>query len=182
MDIYAGNCHKWLCAPKGSGFLYVRTELQARIEPPVVSWDYADESPFAERHRWQGTRDPAAYLSVPAAIDFQAEHDWPAVRERCHALLERFRDASGLEPLTDRFVQMLGFRLPVEDGASLQRDLYERHRIEVPVFETGGGPVMRISAEAYNDEADIDALADALRARLIIRRHSGGLCAETPPR
>ena len=181
-DIYAGNCHKWLCAPKGSGFLYVRPELQAQIEPPVVSWDYADERPFAERHRWQGTRDPAAYLWVPAAIDFQAEHDWPAVRERCHALLERFRDASELEPLTGRFVQMLGFRLPVEDGPSLQRDLYERHRIEVPVFETGGGPVMRVSAQAYNDEADIDALADALRARLTIRRHSGGLCSGTRPR
>ena len=170
-DVYAGNCHKWLCAPKGSGFLYVRPELQALIEPPVVSWDYTDDAPFAERHRWQGTRDPAAYLSVPAAIDFQAEHDWPAVRERCHALLERFRDTSGLEPMTDRFVQMLGFRLPVDDGPAFQRELYERHRIEVPVFDVGGTPVMRVSAQAYNDEGDLDALADAIR-----------LCAATRPR
>ena len=161
-DVYAGNCHKWLCAPKGSGFLYVRPELQPRIEPPVVSWDHTASATFVERHRWQGTRDPAAYLSVPSAIDFQAGHDWPSVRTGCHALLERFRDASGLEPLTDRFVQMLGFRVPVEDAAGFQRGLYERHRIEVPVFETRNGAVLRVSVQAYNSDSDVDALAAAI--------------------
>jgi isopenicillin-N epimerase len=163
-DVYAGNCHKWMCAPKGSGFLYARPELQPRIDPPVISWDYSADASFTDRHRWQGTRDPAAYLSVPAAIDFQAEHDWPTVRARCHAMLERFRGESGLEPLTNRFVQMLGFRLPGADGASCQRGLYERHRIEVPVFEVAGATVMRVSAQAYNDESDFDALTDALRS------------------
>ena len=86
-DVYAGNCHKWLCAPKGSAFLYARPEAQPLIDPLVVSWDWVDGAAFHERHRWQGTRDPSAYLAVPAAIDFQAEHDWPAVRERCHELL-----------------------------------------------------------------------------------------------
>ena len=86
-DVYAGNCHKWLCAPKGSGFLYARPEAQRLIEPAIVSWDWLDDAAFADLHRWQGTRDPSAYLAVPAAIAFQAEHDWPAVRERCHALL-----------------------------------------------------------------------------------------------
>lgn len=173
-DIYAGNCHKWLCAPKGSGFLCVRPELQTLIDPPVVSWDYSAEAPFTERHRWQGTRDPAAYLAVPAAIDFQAEHDWPSLRTRCHALLERFRDESGLEPLTDRFVQMLGFRLPVEDGATFQRGLYERHRIEVPVFEVHGSPVMRVSVQAYNDESDLDALTGAVRSGISDRMRRAG--------
>jgi isopenicillin-N epimerase len=168
-DIYAGNCHKWLCAPKGSAFLYAHPQIQARIEPPVVSWDFADDAPFSERHRWQGTRDPAAYLSVPAAIGFQAEHDWPAVRARCHALLEAFRDACTLEPLTDRFVQMLGFRLPVEDGKTFQRELYERHRIEVPVFDVNGSWALRVSVQAYNDEADLDALRAAV-ARVVPRR------------
>ena len=79
-DVYAGNCHKWLCAPKGAGFLYARPEAQAWIEPLVVSWDWLDGAAFHELHRWQGTRDPSAFLAVPAAIDFQAEHDWPAVR------------------------------------------------------------------------------------------------------
>ena len=78
-DVYAGNCHKWLCAPKGSAFLYARPEAQDSIEPLVVSWDWVDGATFPERHRWQGTRDPSALLAVPAAIAFQAEHDWPSV-------------------------------------------------------------------------------------------------------
>jgi isopenicillin-N epimerase len=161
-DVYAGNCHKWLCAPKGSAFLYARPEVQPLIDPLVVSWDWADGAAFHELHRWQGTRDPSAFLAVPAAIDFQADHDWPAVRARCHALLERIRDESGLEPLTGAFVQMLGFRLPVADGAAFKRDLYERHRIEVPVVETRDGWTMRVSMQGYNDDADADALLAAL--------------------
>ncbi len=99
---------------------------------------------------------------MPAAIEFQAAHDWPSVRERCHALLSRVRDALALEPLTDDFVQMLGFRLPVPDGAAFKRDLYERHRIEVPVVETKHGWTMRVSIQGYNDDADADALIAAL--------------------
>ena len=161
-DVYAGNCHKWLCAPKGSAFLYARREAQALIEPAVISWDWIDGAAFHELHRWQGTRDPSALLAVPAAIDFQAEHNWPAVRARSHALLERVRDETGLEPLTDDFVQMLGFRLPVTDAAAFKRDLYDRHRIEVPVVETADGPTMRVSIQGYNDDADVDALIAAL--------------------
>jgi isopenicillin-N epimerase len=106
-DVYAGNCHKWLCAPKGSAFLHARPDAQPLIDPLVVSWDWVDGAAFHELHRWQGTRDPSAYLAVPAAIDFQAEHDWPAVRRRCHDLLAAHD--FGLEPLTDDFVQMRGF-------------------------------------------------------------------------
>jgi isopenicillin-N epimerase len=161
-DIYAGNCHKWLCAPKGSGFLYARPEIQDLIEPQVISWDYTPDAPFAERHRWQGTRDPAAYLAVPAAIDFQASHEWPSVRNRCRQLLESFRDASGLEALTDRFAQMVGFRLPVEDREAFKHELFERYRIEVPVLDVKGTPVLRVSVQAYNDETDLDALTAAV--------------------
>jgi isopenicillin-N epimerase len=165
-DVYAGNCHKWLCAPKGSAFLYARPEVQRLIDPLVVSWDWGEGRPFADVHRWQGTRDPSALLAVPAAIDFQAEHDWPAVRGRCHRLLCEARERLGLEPLADTFVQMLGLRLPVADGDAVQRRLRERNRIEVPVLETAHGWVLRISLQAYNDEADVDVLVDALPAAL----------------
>ncbi len=161
-DVYVGNCHKWLCAPKGAAFLYARPEVQDAIEPLVVSWDWLDDAPFADRHRWQGTRDPSALLAVPAAIAFQAEYDWPAVRQRCNALLTRFRDGCGLEPLAETYVQMLGFRLPVDDGAAFKAALYERHRIEVPVVETRDGWAMRVSIQGYNDEADVDRLLAAL--------------------
>lgn len=161
-DVYAGNCHKWLCAPKGSGFLYASPDVQRGIDPLVVSWDWADDNPFAQRHRWQGTRDPAAFLAVPAAIDFQAQHDWPTVRERCHALLAGAD--LGLEPLTDDFVQMRGYRLEHSDPPALKRRLYDDYRIEVPIVETRHGWTMRASVQAYNDASDLDALAAALEA------------------
>jgi isopenicillin-N epimerase len=151
-----------MCCPKGSGFLYVRPDAQQLIEPLVVSWDWVDENGFAAQNRWQGTRDPSAYLSVPAAIDFQAEHDWPAVRTRCHALLERARVRLPLEPLTDEFVQMLGFRLRSPGPASLGGLLYTKYGVEVPVFETASGWVLRVSIQAYNDEEDVEALGRAL--------------------
>jgi isopenicillin-N epimerase len=93
-DAYAGNCHKWMCAPKGAGFLWVREELQPRIDPLVVSWGWPEQE-FADRHGWQGTRDPAAWLAVPAAIEFQQEWEWDEVRSRSHALVERFLDRPG---------------------------------------------------------------------------------------
>ncbi len=162
-DVYAGNCHKWLCAPKGSGFLYARPEAQRWIEPLVISWDWVEGAAFHEQHRWQGTRDPSAFLAVQDAIAFQAEHDWPAVRDRCHALLASF-ESPGLEPVTDDYVQMRGFRIEHDDPAALKERLYDEHRIEVPVFETRVGWTMRISVQAYNDADDLAALADALRS------------------
>ncbi len=87
-DIYVGACHKWLCAPKGAAFLYVCRDIQHLLEPLVVSWGYEDPAydtgyPFINQHEWQGTRDISAFLSVPAAIRFQAEHDWDHVRANC---------------------------------------------------------------------------------------------------
>lgn len=161
--VYAGNCHKWLGAPKGSAFLYARPEVHPKIDPLVVSWDWGDGHAFHQLHRWQGTRDPSAFLAVPAAIDFQAEYDWPRVRERCHALLANARIP--LEPLTDDFAQMRGYALPQgTDGATLKQRLYDEHRIEVPVVETQDGWRMRVSVQAYNDEADLEALVAGLAA------------------
>lgn len=159
-DVYAGNCHKWLCAPKGSGFLYARPETQRLIEPTIVSWDWLDDASFPNLHRWQGTRDPSAYLAVPAAIAFQAEHDWAVVRGRCHDLLASLE--LPFAPLTDDFVQMRGFRVDHRDPPALKRRLYDDHRIEVPIVETPGGWVMRVSVQAYNDETDLETLARAL--------------------
>jgi isopenicillin-N epimerase len=159
-DVYAGNCHKWLCAPKGSGFLYARPAAQRLIDPLVVSWDWVDGAAFHDLHRWQGTRDPSAFLAVKDAIEFQTAHGWPSVRERCHALLAAAD--LGLEPLTDDFVQMRGFRLEHPDPPSLKERLYDDHRIEVPVVETRDGWLLRVSVQAYNDADDLQALASAL--------------------
>jgi isopenicillin-N epimerase len=161
-DVYSGNCHKWLCAPKGAGFLWVRPELQQRVDPLVVSWGWR-EATFAERHDWQGTRDPSAWLAIPAAIEFQREWGWDEVRGRCHALVEQFVADSGLAPAADDFGQMLAVELPTgTDPDELQRRLVDDHRIEVPCFEHGGRPLLRISVQGYNDDADVRALSGAL--------------------
>jgi isopenicillin-N epimerase len=160
-DAYAGNCHKWLCAPKGAGFLCVRPELQERVDPLVVSWGWRDRE-FAKRHDWQGTRDPAAWLAVPAAIAFQREWGWDDVRARCHALVERFVAESGLRPVATEFGQMLAVELPPCDPDEVQRRLRDEHRIELPCFAHNGRPLLRLSVQGYNDEADVGALVTAL--------------------
>jgi isopenicillin-N epimerase len=168
-DVYAGNCHKWLCAPKGAGFVVVAPELQPNVEPLVVSWGWRDQDAFAERHRWRGTEDPAAWLAVPAAIDFQAEHAWDDVRARCHALAERARVAvaerTGVPPLApdERWLgQMVATPLPPLDHEDVQRRLREEHRIEASIFSWNGTPLLRLSFQSYNDEADLERVLAAL--------------------
>jgi isopenicillin-N epimerase len=91
-DLYAGNCHKWLCAPTGAGFLHVRPEHQERVDGAIVGWGYEPGRSFSERLELQGTRDASAWLSVPDAIDFQAQRDWDAVAARCRDLALETRD------------------------------------------------------------------------------------------
>ncbi len=167
-DFYTGNCHKWLCSPKGAGFLYARPDAQALLEPLALSWDW-EETAWADRHRWQGTKDPSPYLAVPAAIDFQAEHEWNGVRARCHSLAARaWRELSellGTEPLAaaeQEFVQMCTVRLPRCDALALAARLWHEHRIEVLAQEWRGEPVLRVSFQAYNDENDLEALKEVL--------------------
>ena len=175
-DIYTGACHKWLCAPKGAAFLYARPEVQPWLEPLVVSWGWEAEKPgpsrFVDWHEWQGTRDLAAYLTVPSAIRFQAEHAWDDVRRRCHALATETRrriDAfTGLPPICPDswFGQLFASRLPECDLDELKARLYGDHRIEAPLIRWNGQAFIRVSFQAYNDEADADALVLAL-ARLL---------------
>ena len=167
-DVYAGNCHKWMCAPKGAGFLSVRGEARDLLEPTIVSWDWEDADTFAERHRWQGTRDPSALLAVPAVIDFMAEHDWPSHQARCRALAARARDELaalfGLEPLPGPIAQMAAARVPPCDPVEANRRLFAEHRVEVPFTELRGEHLIRASFQAYNDEDDLERLLTALRA------------------
>jgi isopenicillin-N epimerase len=171
-DFYSGNCHKWLGAPKGAGFLYVRRELQPTVHPLVISWGYEGDDPqFVTRHEWQGTRDPSAYLTVPAAIEWQQRHDWDSVRERCHELARRAHRELGLEALVpdtrhDLFGQMVTLRLPEEAPEDLKERLYDEHQIEIPVSELNGQRLIRASFQGYNDPADLERLKAALAALL----------------
>jgi isopenicillin-N epimerase len=166
-DAYVGNCHKWLCSPKGSGFLWVRPELQERIGSLVVGWGYVDGSTFLTRNERQGTRDPAAYLATPAAIRWLERHGEP---DRCRALAaecaRRVTELTGLAALEPHAPQMVSCVLPPCDPTDVQRRLLERHSIEAVVRPWRTTAVLRTSYHVYNDESDVRTLVDALRAEL----------------
>jgi len=116
VDLYAGNCHKWLCAPKGSGFLWARAEHHEWPESPIVSRGWEGGGTFRSRVERQGTRSPGAWLATPDAIRFVEAHD---DRERCHRLALEARDALaevvGAEPVAPSapFVgRMVAIRCP----------------------------------------------------------------------
>lgn len=165
-DYYSGNAHKWLCSPKGAGFLHVRRDLQDDVDAAIVSWGYTAGTSFQERIEMQGTRDPAAWLAVADAIAYQESHDWDAIRDRCRALTREARtelcallDSEPLAP-EEMLAQMASVRLP-HPAPGLSDRLFADHRIEIPV----GGPnddLLRISIAAYTTREEIDRLLAAL--------------------
>ena len=178
-DFYTANAHKWMCAPKGAAFLQARPGMEDRLKPLVVSWDMGATNPtgsrFLDVHQWTGTRDIAAYLSVPAAIDFQREHNWPVVRARCRELLVGARDAvariTGMPHVcpnsTDWFAQMAVLELPPgTDGAKLQCELYDRFKVELPINNWNDRVLMRIAVQGYNTRSDLERLAEGLEQLL----------------
>ncbi|MBI5839599.1 MAG: aminotransferase class V-fold PLP-dependent enzyme [Chloroflexi bacterium] len=179
-DVIFGNCHKWMLSPKGAAFLFVRRELQPLVEPLIVSWGFKPTpetttgSRFIDLLQWTGTKDPAAALTVPAAIRFMQENDWDAVRRDCRTqlrqALERICALSGLPPLypldSDFYSQMGIAPLPQSDLAILKRRLYDEYRVEVPMIQWQNRQFIRISVQAYNTQDDIDALLTALKMLL----------------
>ncbi len=176
-DIYTGACHKWMMAPKGAAFLYVRRELQDSLDPLVVSWGYDSEPSFGsgiqfiDYHEWQGTRDIAAFLSVPAAIKYQREQDWGHVRARARNLLgvaiEKIQALIGMPPIAPHpsawYGQMAALPLPEGvDGAALQKRLYDEYRIEIPHTKWHDQSFLRISIQSYNSSEDIDYFVESL--------------------
>ena len=176
-DIYTGACHKWLLAPKGAAFLYARREVQAWLDPLVVSWGYDAEpgfgsgEQFIDYHEWQGTRDIAAFLTVPAAIDFQREQDWDGVRTRSRGLVrvaqEKIHALTGLPPICanpDEWLgQMVALPLPNGvDGAILKTRLYDEYRIEIPFTKYHDQSFLRLSIQGYNTMDDLNILFSAL--------------------
>jgi len=161
-DVYAGNCHKWLCAPKGAGFLWARPEHHGWIAPLVISWGHREDADFGERHGWQGTRDLAAYLSVPKAIEVHTTFDLDRSRALADDAEARLAGL-GLERVQGVPAPfMRAIELPPGDPDELWARLYEEFRVEVPVYEWHGRRLLRFSIGPYNDEADVERLVTAL--------------------
>ncbi len=190
-DFYTASCHKWLSAPFGSGFVYAPPLNRRQLEPVVVSWggslggrppDWRDE------YIWSGTRDLAAWLAVPAAIDFIEQVGVRAFRDHAHRLARYARQKisalTGLEPLVpdspDWYGVMISLPLPDCVGPPieghlhpLQKYLWEQHQIEIPVVNWRGRRWIRTSCHLYNHAGEIDRLTEALGEWLAAARAGG---------
>jgi isopenicillin-N epimerase len=185
---YSGNCHKWLCAPKGSAFLWTRRDQQRDVRPLTISHGANAVLPGRSRFRlefdWTGTSDPTAWLTVPKAIEYLGTlvpGGWPALMARNRALALDARRllcaAAGTAPACpdDMVGSLASVRLP--DGTAevgwrrpdpLQQRLFEDWRIEVPVMSWPAAPrrLVRISAQLYNRPEHYERLAQALGKEL----------------
>ena len=173
---YTGNCHKWLCAPKGAGFLHVRPDRQDRIVPVSVShggWKgAARKGLFRQRFDWTGTADPTPALCVPAALDFMASllpQGWPGVMRANHELALQGRNllCRTLGVAAPAPEEMLGAMasLPLPAAAADLDALWREEGIEVAVFDWPKPParLLRISAQLYNSPRDLEKLDACLR-------------------
>ena len=172
-DFYTASCHKWLCASLGSGFLFAHSRHHASMQPPLKSWGRllpAMPEHWTEEFIWSGTRDPAAYLSIPAAIEFMNQIGLENFRERSYWLAkygeERLCELTGEQTIASRmhgwYGSMAHIRLPVGNHENLQRRVWDDAKIEVPIFEFEGRDYVRLSCHLYNDTEQIDQLVTAL--------------------
>jgi len=187
---YTGNCHKWMCAPKGSAFLHVRSDKQEQIRPTSISHGAnstrRDRSRFLIEFDWPGTFDPTGVLSIPAALEFigsLSERGWPGVREHNHRLAlegaKAVAERAGLSFTTpeEMIGSLVSFKLPPArrpsaPGSSvavlpidpLQDAFMERARIEVPIlyWPDASQRMLRFSAALYNDISEYELLGDTL--------------------
>lgn len=196
---YTANCHKWLCAPKGTAMLYVREDRRRGFRPLVLSnmanLPRPERDHFLVEFDYVGTDDYTGAMAIPACIEHLAEigGGWGALRDRNRGLAIRARDvlckALGVEaPAPDEMLGAmatvplpahpaeLGERLarrPTRYHDALQDALLERWKIQVPIFTVTGGPrSVRISAQLYNSPEQYEHLTAALLAEL--ERERGG--------
>ena len=182
-----GNCHKWLCSPKGAAYLHVRRDRQERVRPLTLSHgatlDTTGTSRFRLEFDWQGTFDPSAHLTLPFALEHMAsllEGGWPAIRDRNHRLALAARDLIGpalgvdTPPVPDAMLGcMAAFPLPSEPPPlplgprgldPLAHWLWDTHKLCLPVgpMPHGRGRFLRVSAQLYNRLEDYERLAEVL--------------------
>jgi isopenicillin-N epimerase len=183
---YTANCHKWMCSPKGAGFLHARSDRQEGLVPVVVSHGLNSEREDRPRYRllfdWVGTGDPTPILSVPTAIEAVAAllpAGWDGVRAVNHELALRgagiIQEAVGGTVRADErwLGSMVALTIPAPPAGRftshpLHDRLFHEHAIEVPVYTWNDTAMLRISAHLYNDDRDFERLASALTTELAV--------------
>lgn len=173
-DFYTGTLHKWMLAPKGSSFLYVKKEFQADVDPLVVSWGYESlfpsESQFLDYHEYQGTQDVSQYLCTPKVISFLEENNFKEKSKTCRKLVldnyQRFCDLVGtqpISPISEEFLgQMASIPIRTEKTMELKELLYSKYKIQIPIMPLNGNIYMRYSINVYNSQEDLEVLYQAI--------------------
>jgi isopenicillin-N epimerase len=174
-DFYTASCHKWLSAPLGSGFTYIAPQWHSIAEPFEISWGRLPPGElrhWTDHQIWVGTRDYSPYLSVPTAIDFFSQFDATRLRNRNHQLADYVRqqlsERLGTTPVVPStsanslYGWMAAVWLPDRDWSSLQRELWDHYRIEVPIIFFQGRYLIRVSCHLYHGKAEMDQLIDAV--------------------
>lgn len=175
---YTGNCHKWLCAPKGAAFLYIRPDQQSAIRPLTISHGAnsprSDRSAFHLEFDWTGTGDPTPYLCVAKAIQFLGSllpQGWTGLmahnRSRVLEVRQQLCQILNIPvPCPEALIGSMA-TIPLPNGSStwLQSRLLQHYGIEVPIIPWQEPPfdrLLRVSVQIYNTVADYDRLAKAL--------------------
>lgn len=178
VDYYAASCHKWLCAPIGSGFLYVARPHRKSIRPACLSWGRLKPNQpkeWYEEFIWTGSQDFATYLATPAAIDFLESFGIDRFREQTHGMARSVRQrvealGGGESLVTDSpswYGSMAHVPIPYTgDADALQRTLWDKYRIEAPIWNFKGRIYTRISCHLYTTQTDIDYFLEALKAEI----------------
>jgi len=172
-DVYTGACHKWMCSPKDTAFLYVKKKLQNIIDPLVISWGYESDNPgtsqFLDYLEWQGTNDMSSYLTIPDTINFLDKNNWKDVAKKCKELNLWARDEVhqllGIDPISDdKFLgQMSSIPIRSKDILQDQIKFYLKYKIQIPFIKWHDKEFFRISIQAYNSKEDIVKLLEALK-------------------
>ena len=164
-----------MLTPKGSSFLYVKKELQDHFDPLIVSWGYDSDHPshskFLDYHQMQGPRDFTAFLTIPKALEFLQQNQWHKVSAGCRQLVLKNYEkvcevlkTAPICPVNENFLgQMCSTPIHTKDPFGLQRMLFDRYKIEIPVMVHGDRTFIRFSINAYNSQNDIDKLIEALK-------------------
>ncbi len=183
-DFYTGNCHKWMCTPKGSAFMWTSDRYRDVLPPLVVSWGSdiptTGDGMFVDENEFLGTRDHSPFLSVPFTLEWMQSNDWNAVQQRCRDLtrtgVEMLCAIDGLQSIqkegSDPLLQMGTVLLPDHvDVMAMKTWLYDERHIEVVVHRWLGRAMLRLSVHVHTCRGDIEKLATAVEEYL--RRISG---------
>lgn len=173
-DVYTGACHKWLLAPKGSSFLFVKKKLQEKIDPLIISWGYESDHPsgsiFQDYHQFQGTRDFSAFLTTPACLSFFEKHNWQEKTAKSHQellhyypIVAKTLNSATICALSNDFLgQICSIPIQTNNPLKLKEHLYFKENIEIPIIVFGNDIYLRISFQAYNGSQEIERLIEAL--------------------